>query len=133
MNPWAQAAAPTPMPSARVRDPDAPSSECNYALVVHLSTFALLFTAVPILGPILWLVRRNDSPFLNDHGQEAVNFQISLVIYSLVSVALWAVCGIGIVFSIATFVLGAVGCIMAMVASYRGEFFRYPMTIRLLG
>jgi uncharacterized Tic20 family protein len=118
----------------RLVDPEAPESERTYALATHLSILAFLVIGIPVVVPlILWLIRRGDSPFLDDHGKEAVNFQISLLIYGLLSIVLMPVCFIGFVTISAAYVLGIVGCIMASIAARRGEFFRYPMTLRLIG
>ena len=50
------------------------------AALSHLAAFAGL--AIPfgnVLGPlIVWLARRDDSPFIDDHGKQALNFQLSL-------------------------------------------------------
>lgn len=133
MNPWASTVTPQPnMPRQRVVDPDAGDSERSYSVVSHLSLLAMHFTVIPVLGPILWLIRRHDSPFLDDHGREAVNFQISIMIYMFISTILLIV-GVGVITMIASYVLGIVGCIMGAVAAHRGEFFRYPMSIRLIG
>jgi uncharacterized Tic20 family protein len=141
MNPWANAVTSDPPKQRhqRIVDPDAPSGERSYATLIHLSPLAihLSLVALPFIGStivlpvILWLIRRNDSPFLDDHGKEAVNFQISLALYALVSGVL-VFCGIGVLLLVAVYVIGVIGCIMAAVAAHRGQFFRYPMTIRLI-
>jgi len=119
-------------PRERLVDADAPDSERTYALAMHLSLLAIHVIGLPIVIPvILWLIRRHDSPFLDDHGKEAVNFQISLVLYAIAFGAL-SLCGVGIPFLIGVYVLGIVGCIMGAVAAHKGEFFRYPMCLRLL-
>lgn len=116
----------------RVIDPDAPKSERTYAVLLHLSLLAVHVIGIPVLIPvIMWLIRKDDSPFLEDHGREAINFQISLVIYAIAFGAL-ALCGLGIPFLIGVYILGIVGCIMGAVAAHKGEFFRYPMSLRLL-
>ena len=79
----------------------------------------------------MWLIKRKDSPFLDDHGKEAVNFQISLVIYFFISAILMVVL-VGIALMAAVYVLGIVGMIMASVAANRGEYYRYPMCLRLI-
>ena len=116
----------------RLVDPDARESERNYALVTHLSLLAMHATFIPILGPILWYIRRSDTPFLDDHGREAVNFQISILIYMLISIVLTPVL-IGFPMVIGVYVLAIIGCVRGAMASHRGQFFRYPMCIRLLG
>jgi uncharacterized Tic20 family protein len=134
MHAWAAAMHPdTPQPSTtRLVDHDAPSSERTYAMLTHLSLIAAPAIWVPVVIPlIMWLVRRKDSPFLDDHGREAVNFQISLSIYALVF-GLMSLCGIGLPLVIGVAVLGMVGSIMGAVAAHKGEFFRYPMSLRLV-
>lgn len=121
-------------PLGRVVDHGASESERTYSLLMHLSLLAMHVTAgVPVLGPILWLIRRHDSPFLDDHGKEAVNFQISIFIYGLASIPLMYLCGLGVFTLIATYALAVVGCILGGVAARKGEFFRYPMCLRLIG
>ena len=118
----------------RLVDPEASESERNYALATHLSILAFLVIGIPVIvSLVLWLIRRGDSPFLDDHGKEAVNFQISLLLYGILSFLLMPLCFVGFFTIGAAYVLGIVGCIMASIAARRGEFYRYPMTIRLIG
>ena len=41
-------------------------------------------------------------------------------------------CGVGALLYVGIYVLGLVGMIMAVMAANRGEYFRYPATIRLI-
>lgn len=113
-------------------DADADRSEQTYALFTHLSIALFLFTGVLVLqAVVLWLIRRNDSPFLNDHGLEAIRFQLSLLLYGLMLVPIsFLTLGIGIIFYLPLIALGIVGPILAAQAANRGEFYRYPMTLR---
>lgn len=118
--------------NGRLVDPDATSDQRTYATFTHLSLFAVHFTGLIVLIALaMWLIRRSDSPFIDDHGKEAVNFQLSLLIYSLISGVLTIVL-IGIPMLVAVYLLGIVGSILAAIAANRGEFYRYPMTIRLI-
>jgi hypothetical protein len=118
--------------STRHVDPDATPDQRTYALFTHLS-LVLAHMGIMVIPPlVLWLIKRKESHFIDDHGREALNFQISLLIYALVSTLLIPVCGLGIVGWIATYILGIVGMIMAAVAANRGEYFRYPATIRFI-
>lgn len=118
--------------SQRLVDPAAQEWERTYALFIHLSLLAF-HVAMPVIPAlVMWLIKRDRSPFIDDHGREAINFQISLVIYYFVGGALLVACGIGFVMLAATYVLGLVGMIMAAVAANRGQYFRYPATIRFL-
>jgi uncharacterized Tic20 family protein len=116
----------------RVIDPSARESERTYALFLHL-TLLLVHFAVPIVPAlIMWLIKRDQSPFIDDHGREALNFQISLVIYAIVGGVLIPACGMGVLLIAAAYALGIVGMVLAAVAASRGEYFRYPATIRFL-
>lgn len=115
----------------RLVDAQATNTERTYALINHLTLLAHVpMPVVPAL--IMWLIKKNESPFLDDHGKEAVNFQITLVIYYLASLALTPLCGIGMGLMIATYALGLVGMVMGAMAANRGEYFRYPACLRLV-
>lgn len=121
---------PPPTRGSRVVDPDATTDDHTYALLMHLS----VFTGVAIIIPVLmWQLKKNASPFIEDHGKEATNFQISVLIYSLIAtLAAFATCGVGIVLIFPVMVLMVVGAVLAAIAAGRGEYYRYPMTIRLI-
>lgn len=119
-------------PGQRLVDAAATPSERTYATFTHLSLLAVHVLVPVIPALVMWLIRRHESPFLDDHGKEAVNFQISLLIYSVVGGLLVPFCFIGVPVLIATYVLGIAGMIMAALAANRGEYFRYPATIRLV-
>lgn len=116
---------------ARLRDPDATSGDRKKAIALHLLGFTMMiwFPVVPAL--VLWLITKDDSPFVADHGKEAVNFQISLVLYALLASAL-AVVLIGFPMMVGVGVLGLVGILMAVFAAKDSEYFRYPMCLRLI-
>lgn len=104
--------------------------ERTYAMWTHLLLLAGHFIPV-VPSLVLWLVKRDQSAFVDDHGKEAVNFQISIAIYIVAGVVLSFIC-IGIPLIIAAYGLAIVGMILAAVAASRGQYFRYPMCIRLI-
>jgi uncharacterized protein len=113
-------------------DPDVTADQRTYALFMHLSLI-LANVAIPIVPAlILWLIKRKESAFLDDHGREALNFQISLLIYFCVSLVLVMACFVGVIGIAAVYVLGIVGMVMAASAANRGEYYRYPATLRLI-
>ncbi len=123
----------------RAYDPDATADERSYTLFMHLALLAhLVLTLIAILIPIImWQVKKNESPFLDDHGREAVNFQISLVIWSIIFTVVsipvgFMTCGIGFTLAFVPTILGLIGMIQAASAANRGEFYRYPMTFRFV-
>ena len=85
-----------------------------------------------LLGPlIVWLVKRGDSPEIDAHGKESLNFQISMLIYDAIAAILCFVL-IGIPILIALWVLNTVFVIIASVKASEGTLYRYPFTIRLI-
>ena len=103
------------------------------AAICHLASFAgFLMPFGNILGPlVVWLIKRHNSPYIDYHGKEALNFQISLILYLIVSAVLIMVL-IGILLIIVVGVAGIVLTIIAAVRASEGEEYRYPMTIRLV-
>ncbi|MEM9065797.1 MAG: DUF4870 domain-containing protein [Planctomycetota bacterium] len=123
-----------PGPGGPVREETAQDWERTYATFLHL-TYLLSFVA-PVLGPligalVMWLIKKDESQLIHDHGKEVVNFQISLLIYTLISAVLTVVL-IGFPMLAAVAVLGIVGMIMGAIAGNRGVYFRYPVCLRLI-
>jgi uncharacterized Tic20 family protein len=85
-----------------------------------------------LLGPlIVWLAKRGDSPEIDAHGKEALNFQISMLIYNAVA-AVFCLVLVGFLFLAILWVLNAVFVIIAAIQASEGKFYRYPMTIRFI-
>ena len=117
--------------SSRVRDQALSPSDRNYALWIHLSVllgFLVVGPFAAVVPLILWLVRRDASPFLDDHGREVVNLSITGVGLFLVGL----VTGIGILLWLVWCVVTAVNIVRGSIAASNGEYFRYPMTLRCL-
>lgn len=119
--------------SGRLHDPTATQGDRTFAMFEHLSFF-LWFASVPVVVTlILWLVKKNESPFIDDHGRESLNMQISLVIYSIASVFLgFLTCGIAWALSGVILIGAIVFAILGATAANRGEYYRYPAVIRFL-
>ena len=117
-------------PNGRLRVQGLTESERNFALAMHLSPFGtFIIGPLALLAPlVLWLIRKDHSNFNDDHGREILNFMISLVIWILIC----CVTVIGIVAVPVLLVVAFVSPIRAAIAASRGEYFRYPMTFRLL-
>jgi len=103
-------------------------------VLCHASALAGLFFHFlgHLFGPlIVWLVKRGDSPEIDAHGKEAVNFQISMLIYNVVA-GVFCIVLIGFAFLAVLWVLNAIFVIIAAIQASDGKLYRYPMTIRFL-
>ena len=102
----------------------------------------LLGLLTGFLGPlILWLVNRNRSAFLDHQGKEALNFQITILIVVTTGVLLGtplAILTLGfallvlIPLYVVYLVLVLIYQITGIVRSNRGEWYTYPMSLRLI-
>ncbi|HEY4283083.1 MAG TPA: DUF4870 domain-containing protein [Chthoniobacterales bacterium] len=106
----------------------------TWCVLAHAS--ALLGFVVPyafhILGPlIIWMVKRGDSPEIDAHGKESLNFQISMLIYNLVAAVLCLIL-IGFVLLLVLHLMNVVLVIVASIQASEGKLYRYPLTIRLI-
>jgi len=115
--------------------PDRLQSEARlWAMLTHLTALSG-FIGVPfghLLGPlIVWLVKKDQIPLVDDQGKESLNFQLSMTIYGLVA-ALLMVVFIGFILLGALIVLDIVLVIIASVEANKGNLYRYPITIRFL-
>ena len=85
-----------------------------------------------IVGPlIIWLTKRGDSPEIDAHGKESLNFQLSMLIYDAVALMLCIIL-IGIPILLMLWVLNTVLVIVASIKASEGELYRYPLTIRFI-
>ena len=106
-------------------------------MIAHLSAFTYYITGIGIiLGPlIVWLAKRDGNPFVDDQAKEALNFQISILIYNATALLLCftiilAVIGIPALVGIHLFQV--VCMIIAAIKANDGIPFRYPATIRFI-
>jgi len=106
----------------------------QWGMLCHLTALCV-FVGVPfgnILGPlIIWVLKREMHPFIDDQGRESVNFQISMIIYTFMA-GILVIVGIGILLLIALAVFEVVVVIVAAVRASEGVSYRYPVTIRFL-
>jgi len=85
-----------------------------------------------VLAPLaLWIWKRETDPSVDAHGKEAVNFQITMSIYGLIA-GLSMFILIGFVLLPVVLVVQVVFTIIASVQASRGNYYRYPLTIRFL-
>jgi uncharacterized Tic20 family protein len=106
----------------------------TWKILCHASALLGVFFHFPghLLGPfIVWLAKRDDSPEIDAHGKESLNFQISMLIYNVVA-AVFCLVLVGFLFLPLLWVLNAVFVIIASIQASDGKLYRYPMTIRFI-
>ncbi|MCG8474718.1 MAG: DUF4870 domain-containing protein [Cytophagales bacterium] len=138
------------------------SEEKNWAMACHLTAFssALIPFGNFIFPLIIWLSKKKESAFVDQHGRASLNFQISIFIYAMIVAIVAFFGGIGTIVASAPWnwdrfdyhfspanllwllpVAGAfiflffVYVILIIVASVRaadGKPYRYPLTISFL-
>ena len=112
----------------------ATKDERLWGMLAHLTALSGLI-GLPlgnIFGPlIIWLIKKNEMPFVDDQGKEALNFQITILIGYVISTILSAIL-IGFLLFFVVWVVSIIFAIMAGIAANRGERYRYPATLRLI-
>lgn len=124
-------APPPAIPPSLPPDDRIPQPDRQLALVTHLLSLAN-YVAAPagiIAVLVLWLVKKDESPALDRVGREVLNFNLSMLLYAIVSFILVFVL-IGIALLIGLWVFGLIVTIIAAVRANEGEYYRYPLTIR---
>lgn len=123
----------TPMDEVPI--PEMPDRDTRmWAMLCHLAGLALLIgiPAANILAPlIIWQMKKEQHPFIDAHGKESMNFQISMFIYGLIAGLLILVC-VGMVLLPAVIIADIVFVIIAGIKANDGQAYRYPLTIRLI-
>ncbi len=143
--------------------PEVTGSEQTNALIIHLSGLSnLVIPFGNIIVPlVLWQAMKSDSKFVDHHGKEALNFNLSFLLYGFLAVLLFAGSLIGtliggvdmdagegvdilpvllgssgfivsLLFLGVMFIIRLVFIIIAVLRSGKGEWYRYPMTIRFI-
>ena len=108
--------------------------ERTWAMACHLSALSGFFTGGigSIVAPlVIWLIKKEDMPFVDEQGKEALNFQITIIIAAVISGILVLVL-IGILLLMALAVYYLIMIILAAIKTNDGEHFRYPFTLRLI-
>lgn len=105
-------------------------------MLAHLLALAvfILPSFGNIIGPlIIWLIKKDESAFVDKNGKESLNFQISVTIYMIAAVIL-TVLSLGILFllPVAVSIVWLVYVVIATVKVSNGEDYSYPLTIRFI-
>lgn len=99
--------------------------------LTQLSTFVIGFGSL-IIPLILWASNKNDVHEMDDQGKAIINFQISMIIYAIVSIPLIFAFGLGILTLIAVGILSFVMPIVNAIKVSNGEEPNYPLSMQFL-
>jgi uncharacterized Tic20 family protein len=120
---------------SNVEDNQPPNKDaCTWAMFCHIAGMGWLIVPAigGVIGPlIIWQIKKDLHAFVNQHGKEALNFQISMLIYGVIAGLLCFAC-IGWFLLPAVAIADIVFAIIAAVKATNGETYRYPLTIRFI-
>jgi uncharacterized Tic20 family protein len=120
------------------------AEEKQWALFAHLSALlgvlltGFMFGCGAFLGPlVIWLIKKDTMPFVNDQGKEALNFNITLAIIGGVLLVMTIMTfGIGLLITWPVAVIVGIGwlvlTIIAAIKASEGVAYRYPISLRLI-
>ena len=110
------------------------NSAVTWATFCHLGALSL-YIGIPfgniIVPLVIWLIKKNEFPFVDEQGKEALNLQISMSIYGLIAGLLCYVF-IGFILLPVLVITDISLVIMAIIKTNKGEGYRYPFTIRVI-
>lgn len=116
---------PPPLPQKTNNTPYAVNLDTSLDFLPHL-----LGLLTGFIGPLILLLCAQQ-PSAKRHAREALNWQLSLLLYMVAGfVLMFVVVGFFLIFAVA--ILDLVFCIIASIKASQGTFWRYPMTLRLL-
>ena len=117
---------------------DVPTDSRNLGVVAHLSSFVTFLGVPGFLGPLaVWLLHRERDEFVAEQARDALNFNLSLLIYAAAAIALSIVTlGLGLLLTVPAAIV-AIGAwlVLSVVAAMRaaeGGRYRYPLTLELV-
>jgi len=99
----------------------------NIVTITHLG--GILFSFIPSL--IVWLLKKDDSEYIAAQAKEALNFQITLLLAQFIAYVLIFIL-VGFLLLGLIWIFNIVFCIIAAISSSKGEYYRYPFTLRLI-
>jgi uncharacterized protein len=112
---------------AEVKYANVSSDERSLAILCHV--LSIFFSFIP--GLVIYLMKKDESPYVAEHAKEVLNFQISLLIYVFVSIILVFLI-VGIFLLIAIGIGSLILYIVAAIKANEDVLYRYPLTIRLI-
>jgi len=109
------------------------ADEKQMGMFCHLAAFAgLVIPFGSIVGPlVIWLMKKDTSAYIDYHGKEAVNFQITMAIAFFVSfILMFVIIGFFLVAGLMIFELVVI--IIAAIRASEGVEYQYPFNFRFI-
>ena len=111
-----------------------PRDARKWAMLCHIiALVGLLGNGIGfVLGPLLvWMIKKEDHPFVDEQGKEAVNFQITMMLLAIVC-GLLAFFVIGLLLLPIVLIVAVVFSVVGAVKANEGVHYRYPFALRLI-
>lgn len=105
------------------------AAACHFAGLPIFTAIALANLIAPL---VIWLIKKDTMPFVDEHGKESINFQMTALLAYAVGVVTACAGGIGLLLVGIVAVLQIIFPIIAGIAAYDGRSYRYPLTLRLI-
>lgn len=106
--------------------------ERTWAAIAHASAFCSLIGIPGFVGPlVVWLIKKDQSPFVADQAKEAMNFHITMFIAFVVTIP-FMFCGVGFLMAVVVVLLELICAVIGAVSASNGQMYRYPFTLRLI-
>jgi uncharacterized Tic20 family protein len=107
--------------------------ERTWGMSCHLVVFlGFIIPFASIIGPlIIWMIKRDEMPFVDDQGKESLNFQITMTLALIASaILIFALIGIPLLAAVLIFQFTVV--IIASIKANEGVYYRYPLSFRFI-
>jgi len=118
----------TEAPTAIPRDARKWAMLCHIIALVGLLGNGIGF----VLGPLLvWMIKKEDHPFVDEQGKEAVNFQLTMMLLAIVCSFLILVV-VGLFLLPIVIIVAVVFSVIGAIKANEGEHYRYPFALRLI-
>ena len=117
---------------ATVQPVDTEKVERDWTMYTHLSGLLMLVSIPGFLGPlVIWLLKKEEFPKVDEAGKEALNFQLTMLLVQLISIPLCFVF-VGFITMFAAIILAIIFPIIAGIEANKGNSYVYPLTLRMI-
>ena len=105
------------------------SDERTFAILSHILA---IVPGIGILGPlVIWLIKKDESQFVNENAKESLNFQLTIIIAYIVG-GLLVFIAIGILLLAVLWAVNLILVIIATIKTSENKIYRYPFNLRLI-